>query len=420
MEKTASSLKKKNHNVNTLKVPGYELLLPASWETQGKARVVVYVKKSLHYEHLPLLQHEDVQTVWLRAGFKNTRKIYFSHQYREHTSTLGGSIAAQRKALEKMLAQWEDAVVHDQPDQPNEVHIAGDMNLDSLNGRWLQTEYPLVSLARMVIDCCNMNNFTQMVDKVTRVQYNSVSKSTKASCIDHVYCNSKHRISAIKIISCGTSDHDANLYTRYSKDPAPPARTIRKRSYKNFKEDDYLRDVSKLDFTDVYESKDVDDAAELLTSKLVSVLNIHAPWIVFQQRKSFVPWLTPETVELMAERDKVKEQAKVLATSDGINTSEEQVQLWVKFRNLRNRINNRIKQEEILYKKSKVAECQDCPSKTWSLAKKFMEWTSPGPPSQLEVEDKKKITLYTKAMDLARVKNEFFISKIRTIVKGLK
>ena len=64
-------------------------------------------------------------------------------------------------------------------------------------------------------------------------------------------------------------------------------------------------------------------------------------------------------------------------------------------------------------------ECQDCPSKTWSLAKKLMDWVSPGPPTQLEVEDNKKITLYTKAKDLARIMNEFFINKVQTIVSGL-
>ena len=36
------------------------------------------------------------------------------------------------------------------------------------------------------------------------------------------------------------------------------------------------------------------------------------------------------------------------------------------------------------------------------------------------MEERKKITLYTKAKDLARVMNEFFISKVQNIVKGLK
>ena len=60
-------------------------------------------------------------------------------------------------------------------------------------------------------------------------------------------------------------------------------------------------------------------------------------------------------------RAKIK---SVGATTDGSETSAEQGELWRKYKILRNRINNRIKKEEILYKKSKVAECQDCPSKT--------------------------------------------------------
>ena len=63
-----------------MKVPGYELLLPTSWDTLGKARVVVYVKKSLQFEQIPALQDPQVQSIWIRAGFKNMKKIYFSHQ----------------------------------------------------------------------------------------------------------------------------------------------------------------------------------------------------------------------------------------------------------------------------------------------------------------------------------------------------
>ena len=194
----------------------------------------------MEYEHLEELEHADIQSIWVRAGFKNTKKIYYSHQYREHTSTLGSSMAAQRSALDRMLLQWEEAVVHGSSGTPNEVHIAGDLNLDSLNGRWLETGYSLVTLGRMVVDCCNTNNFTQMVDKVTRVQFNSIRNETATSCIDHLYCNAKHRISSVRVVTFGASDHDAIAYTRFSKEPTPPARTIRKRSYKNFIEDDFV------------------------------------------------------------------------------------------------------------------------------------------------------------------------------------
>ena len=149
-----ANLKKSHHSTSSLKIPGYDLILPKSWEIHGKARVVIFIKKSLYYDHLPEIEHPDVQTIWLRAGFKNTKKVYFSHQYREHTNTLGNSLAAQRTTLGKKLAQLEDAVVHGDPSVPNEVHIAGDINLDSLNGRWLESDYALVSLGRMVEEWC--------------------------------------------------------------------------------------------------------------------------------------------------------------------------------------------------------------------------------------------------------------------------
>ena len=50
--------------------------------------------------------------------------------YKEHTNTLGSSLAAQKNALDKMLKQCEDSLTHDGVSSPNEVHIIGDINPD--------------------------------------------------------------------------------------------------------------------------------------------------------------------------------------------------------------------------------------------------------------------------------------------------
>ena len=93
----------KTFNEQKLKIPGYKLLFSKSWSKNGTARVVVYVKKTLRYVQVPDLEDDHVQSVWLRGGFKNCKDIYFCHMYREHTSTLGSSIAAQRNCLGKLL-----------------------------------------------------------------------------------------------------------------------------------------------------------------------------------------------------------------------------------------------------------------------------------------------------------------------------
>ena len=47
-------------------------------------------------------------------------------------------------------------------------------------------------------------------------------------------------------------------------------------------------DLSKVDLSPVYSCHEVDDAETTFTSIFQSILNIHAPWIVYQQRKRFV------------------------------------------------------------------------------------------------------------------------------------
>ena len=77
-----------------------------------------------------------------------------------------------------------------------------------------------------------------------------------------------------------------------------------------------MEDLSHVDWTDVLSCDDLDIATDILTTKLRDLLNIHAPWIIFQQRKFFKPWITKDTREMMIERDRLKSKAKDLACRD--------------------------------------------------------------------------------------------------------
>ena len=401
-------------NEKQLKIPGYDLLFPKSWALHGKARVVIYVKKTLEYEQIHDLEDEKIQTIWIQGGFKRSKKIFYCHGYREHTSTLGSSIRAQTEYLNVFLSQWEEATIHGRsPSEPNETHVCCDMNLDALGGRWMEPDYHLYSLAKLVQTACDLSNFHQLVNQPTRSQYNSVKRTTDISCIDHIYTNMKFRCSEAVVTSFGDSDHDLISYVRFAKDPPVPARTIRKRSYKNFKKEKFLADLANVDWSEVYECNDVDLANEIFTRKFRFVLNSNAPWIIFQVRKSFKPWLTNETKELMNKRDELKKEAvqQVLAGSD------EADETWKRFKKLRNEVTNRKKYEEINFKKSKIAESLDNSANTWKCAKGFMEWdNSGGPPHQLENNGE----LVTSASTIASIMNEYFISKVRLIRNSIR
>ena len=135
-------------------------------------------------------------------------------------------------------------------------------NLDALEDKWLKPDYHLHTLAQLVQSACHSGGYHQLVTGVTRSQFNSVTGEMDMSCIDHVYTTSKFRCSEVSIISFGGSDHDLLSYTRFSKEPPAPARTIRKRSYKKFDTQKFISDLSKVDWSEVYQCAEVDLAVD--------------------------------------------------------------------------------------------------------------------------------------------------------------
>ena len=78
----------------SLKVPGYSIVFPKSWEKYGYARVVVYIKNTFKHNQILDLEDEEVQSVWIRGSQRNSKEIFFCHGYREHLS--GQGAATQR------------------------------------------------------------------------------------------------------------------------------------------------------------------------------------------------------------------------------------------------------------------------------------------------------------------------------------
>ena len=293
----------------SLKIPGYDILYPLSWNTHGYARVIMYVKRTLKYKQILDLQDQYVQSIWIKGGFNNSKMLYFCHCYREHSSKMGTSLQSQRQYLEAFLQQWDLASKYDNRQEKNEVPIVGDMNLDSLNDKWLSSEYHLRSLAKLVQNACDIGGLYQLVSDPTRYQYDSVSGIGQFSCIDHVYTNVKFRCSTPSVEAFGHSDHDTVYYTRYSKVPPAPAKTIRKRSYKQFVPERFLNDLKTANWSEVYQNVDVDIAVERFSSIFKNILDIHAPWILFQKRKSYAAWITDKTKDLINQRNIAKKEA---------------------------------------------------------------------------------------------------------------
>ena len=163
------------------------------------------------------------------------------------------------------------------------------MNLDSYKSKWMSREYSLYSLAKIVHDFCHINNFHQLVNEITRAQFNSVVQKTTFSCIDHIYTNCRYKCSVQSVTNFGDSDHNIIGFVRLTKEPNEVSCTIRKSSFKYFDKEQFLQDISEVNWTDVLCCNDLDLAVSMFSDSFRYILNMHAPWVMYQKRKSFKP-----------------------------------------------------------------------------------------------------------------------------------
>ena len=193
--------------------------------------------------------------------------------------------------------------------------------------------------------------------------------------------------------------------TRYSRSMRSTPSYIRKRSYKNFNAEEFVAAIKQVSWLDIYLANDVDTAVEILSNKITFILDTLAPMKTVQVRTKYAPWLSKHTIELMKERNKLQKIASETKCRDD----------WLKFKALRNQVNNRLKYEESRWNRTKLEECDGNPLKTWTKVKKILNWNSSGSPNQLFHQGR----LINKPQEIANAQNQYFIEKIELLRQGL-
>ena len=119
--------------------------------------------------------------------------------------------------------------------------------------------------------------------------------------------------------------------------------------------------MARVDWLDVLSYPDINQATELVTLKFKRILDQHAPWILFQCRKKYKPWITQQTIDLMKERDRWKKLATSLSVLQPYQgASDVEKEAWAKFKTLRNKVNNMKKNDEYRFKRGVVDENIAC------------------------------------------------------------
>ena len=225
------------------------------------------------------------------------------------------------------------------------------------------------------------------------------------SCLDHLYTNKPDKLSEVAAHVNGGSDHRVLYVVRYAKSMKKSVRYIKKRCFKNFDQESFLQEIKTLKWYDIYASSDVNEAVELMTKKLTSVLDQFAPVRIIQVRSRYAPWLTEEVKTKMVERDRAQQAAAATQSPDN----------WRLYRNFRNRVTNLIKAAKKIWESRQLDSFSNNATDLWRNVKGWMGWKNSGPPTQLFYEGK----METSPKGLAKAMNSFFINKVKLLQQNL-
>ena len=260
----------KKHSIDNCKIADYDLITSNTINNKALqiSRVVVYKHTSLVAKIRDDLMSDRFSSIWLEVGFPGKAKILVCNIYRDW-QYLGQSDHSSHGISEQLarwilfLEQWEEAL-----DTGKECIVMGDFNLDFLkfNSSELQSNgqgYRLKPLEEELFSRVVPHGVKQCVVGPTR--QGAVGQAD--SGLDHFWTNTPGKMSQIYTKFNG-SDHKAIFGVRYCKMIRSSTRYVKKRSYKSFDESKFIESIRGLNWWDLYESEDVNEAVNILTTSL--------------------------------------------------------------------------------------------------------------------------------------------------------
>ena len=396
------------HDRNEIEIENYDVFLSRTLENPNlmASRLAVYVLKDVPRKILRSdLMEDNFSSIWLEIGLRKQKSILVGNVYREWQYINQGdksshTVNAQYERFLNFIDKWETALR-----TCSECHLVGDMNLN-----FLEYNRPNVSVnsqsykLRQLIDLLTQRilplGAVQCINSPTRISPDGVE-----SCLDHYYTTEPQKLSNIQTITNGASDHKMVLAVRSSMRVVNSERVTKKRSYKHFDPTNFIEAVRKVSWWKVYSCNDPQNAVDLLTMELTSILDTMAPIKVVQNRKNFAPWLSTYTKEIIKMRNEALDKAHI-SNNEGD---------WCRYKKLQNKVTNLLKNEKLIWQERKLKEASTDSRKIWSFAKSWLGWSKGGPPKKLLVGDR----LVSKPYEIAQHMNSFFKQKVQKIVENL-
>ena len=244
-------------------------------------------------------------------------------------------------------------------------------------------------------------NFNQVIQGPTRFW-----PGVQPSMIDHCWGNSIEKIMNIKNLTRGAGDHNVISVTYKLKGKTTSRLEKLGRDRRNMSVEEFKRRLHLTDWSDVFQTNNVDIANYNFESKFLNILNDLAPMKRTQARKNRSDWISNTTKDKIKMRDQARERAAI---------SSHQVE-WERYKALRNECNRLIKKDRSTKLSENYENLQDNNDTKglYRLAKK-MGWKACGQPESFLINGK----MITSPKDMANVQVNYFHDKVKNILEQL-
>lgn len=176
--------------------------------------------------------------------------------------------------------------------------------------------------------------------------------------------------------------------------------------YRYLDESLYYSDVSRIDWSTVFQEQDPSRALKVFNDLLLSVIDRHAPIRKLTVRNVNAPWLDKELRDNMTERNRAKTEA---IRSGG-------AQQWAIYRRLRNHVTKLNKIKKRKYYQNKIVCAKLDSRKIWNTLNEVMGRKGRSTPHFLEGDGQ----FFTKPCDIANYLSSYFSNKILNMRKDLQ
>lgn len=364
---------KDSDDLNFFTLPNFHPPIILNRPNEDGGGVALYINNEFNFSVRDDLTYnsDESQFLFVQLVRKNT-KFLIGVTYKQPKT----NIESYSLCLTKLLDKLEKNSMN--------CYIAGDFNIDLLKS-------DIDERTSSFFNNLSYSFFPSIV-KPTRIT------DASATLIDNIYLNVFDVVDNIQpgILYTDISDHLPVFVIKYGETYKNYTKKITKRVYSKLGEETFMREISLLDWSTLYDSNDPNEQYNYLVDTITGLYNKHFPIKTVRVNSSSLkrPWLTPGILRSIRRKNKLY-RAKLRNPSK--NTT--------KFRIYRNKLNHLIRFAKKNYYKTMLNGAQGNIRATWKVINEILNKKKLQPLEVSSIFHNNK--RYTKKADIANIFNTF-------------